>query len=343
MRFTGWFFHAQVFMLCFTWMCAPAQTIGNDDQTDVKSQIRKAWEYRQQETRTARFVWTEARTQVDATGKAARYRVDDVTLVFDGDKFRYETEFVRPETGTEQDPHRYLTVFDGDRSQLYRPTGSSRPEAVIFPEQTFSEKHNLYIRPILLLCRPLTEGGLDIQLETYRVEPKRSVVDTRECVVLTEVAGSRPGGLQNVMWLDPQAAYIPLQFIEKVHGHNTIQIAMHYSEDASHGWLVTKWTVSWLNPNGSLNQSADCEVTREQINVPIDPGEFEVDYPVDTFVTDQRTDTQFVVLPGGKRQMIPKGGAPAPRTRSWILWINLMVICTLVVILLCRRAVAKRV
>ncbi len=140
-------------------------------------------------------------------------------------------------------------------------------------EQTFSEKHNLYIRPILLLCRPLTEGGLDIQLETYRVEPKRSVVDTRECVVLTEVAGSRPGGLQNVMWLDPQAAYIPLQFIEKVHGHNTIQIAMHYSEDASHGWLVTKWTVSWLNPNGSLNQSADCEVTREQINVPIDPGE----------------------------------------------------------------------
>ena len=305
---------------CFCLVAFSASIAAAKQQSQLDS-VAKAWNARQGEIATLRFRWSERRVMakgsLNSTVTLAPGEnlppTDLVTttpdhwLLLDGVKVSYKA--YTPSTKTENDsrgPWRSNIAYNGSVSKMYSPPRTGPGIGTIFREAEFKEIENMNIRAILLAYRALHPGVLKMSLVQYTLQSKNAMVDGRPHWLLVEQSG---GSLTRSLWLDPDRSFHVARYIEEVNEPGLAprlwcKLDVTYAADARHAWVPAGWTVIFLRPNGAMSRSIEASVTQYDFNQSIPTEEFELPFPVGTYVTDKRDGSAWIERSGGARRVI---------------------------------------
>jgi hypothetical protein len=298
-------------------------------------QINEAWRSREQRTKSLVFDWQEAElitkgsrcfTTVEGNPivyKPVFYPPHDVTyeykrrLKVDRQKMRYESRgpMEVQELGVYL-PRWYLSLSDGNVAKTFfdkDESGDERSHASGFirdpPKQIDAEF--LQLRAILVSYRPFTMNlGEDYDLSKYLMRGTGVTIHERDCVVLT---GTSKGMWQNRLWIDSEREFVPVRWQSIVQGVLRIQLDVEYEHDASYGWVPCAWKWSCYGhpdagqPVGKLTEQGSAHVTRHELNVHIPGSEFVFDFPVGTYVGDERNNEHYILRKGGEKRIVTEG------------------------------------
>ena len=252
--------------------------------SDAKSRISEAWRERQSATNTLTI---SVRSDVTMTITEDDFTESEkhISVALDENKFslrlkrarRDGVDAVRGSTGQH-------AIFDGTTSKFY--TGLSNPKNlgtgnVTDAPYAFGAKE-LMIRPILLVYRPLLAELSQLPLEKCVVRKNGGTIDGIRCWVLAE----RTGRISREYWLDPERAFLPLRYQNRVRGRDRNKIDIRYRQ---HGddWRLARWDITQLNTeDGSLVSTMRCDVVATELNKPVPTSEFEINYPPRTRIED---------------------------------------------------------
>jgi hypothetical protein len=88
-----------------------------------------------------------------------------------------------------------------------------------------------------------------------------------------------------------------------------MQLDVDYVQDPQYGWVPTSWKYVLMDPTKAYDQIArsfHSTVTAWEVNIPIDPSEFELAFPVGTRVSEPNSPTpEYIVTKDGKKRIIP--------------------------------------
>ncbi|MCX7428933.1 MAG: hypothetical protein NTW96_25310 [Planctomycetia bacterium] len=261
-----------------------------------------------------------AMPQGDATGKVdvaklERLPATDVsvectrTVIFNGTMLRMDCEGsywnpIRAEIA--QDP--IVNTFDGEVGKNLFDYRKSTGEILGAIDK---EARNLQCRsPVFLVLalayRPcdLDMGGLN--LKKYTVSPNMDTIDDRTCVVLSPNPPS-PHGEGRTLWLDPHRDLLVVRLQTAMRDKARVTTYdISYQKDPSHGWVPSEW--KWIATGGGrrLFEQGAARMKGYSINTDIPRSEFQLDFPVGTYVTDFRSMKRYIARPAGEPRTVTK-------------------------------------
>ena len=303
--------------------------------TITLAQIEKAWRDRAARLHSGRIDWKETRHlpkgAIDRKGEPSPFGLlpakDDVPdqpvkhtytreFAFDRGKLRYaanEPIWDVP-TGDFFGGKRVAT-FDGDVGALLRP----RPEGEKFRSEGVIGRDadiilaDMAVKPVLWHFCPEIRA-ID-RLKGYSMTEERAKFDGAECIVLAEkpppVGTVR--GTSGTLWLEPKRGFIVRRWIDRVADAVVSQMDVFYRDDPQHGPVPTGWKRLDQTQEGAMRRRVEAEVTRTELNQAIDPGEFRIEFPPGTLVTEMISNDPNVrekysfILPDGTTR--PVSGA----------------------------------
>lgn len=283
-------------------------------QRDLQ-QIIQVWKARENRVRSARFTWTESLTLTPGAvlGKepSSSPLQDDVTnrinatLLFDGDRIRYNTE--GPIWARDQEkfaPRQYSSAFDGEESKAFysdNPDNHIHPLGFVKNEKTTQDIQNYHLMPLLLSYRALHPAMNWLKPEQFKDREKIAFLRDRNCVIVESQAKSR----KYIFSVDPQRDYSVLRFEEIVSDKLSLRIDVDYSNDREHGWVPLAWNVAMFNTvTSKVREGVIGKMKTYSINVPIEKQEFQIVFPPGTEVVDRKTNQSYLVLEDGKKRII---------------------------------------
>lgn len=214
----------------------------------------------------------------------------EYTLWMDGDKVRIDNEGnVWSFDQGEFVPERMVTASDGQSSWEFRPsvTAKRRSEGTIYDKSECRAASLMNYKPFFgtYRLRYLLGSDRDVIEEAWVLAGQEEVGGV-ECVVLKK---SRGGGREVRCYLTPEKDFSLVRFSLHSKGRMSRRIDVTHSRDDSHGWVPATWQISKMNTaDGTLGSSFAATVTDYSINSPIDPGLFQMNFPVGTVVLDHR-------------------------------------------------------
>jgi hypothetical protein len=139
-------------------------------------------------------------------------------------------------------------------------------------------------------------------------------------VVLTATWGAKTGYLA----LAPQMEFAALPYSTRYKGRPGLQMDVSYRQDAKGWWTPTEWQFTSLDRDGHLDWMHSAVVRECAVNPSISDAAFDIEFPVGTVVTHEKTHRQFQIAEGGKQvavvvdggRIVPLGGGSA---KPW-LW-----------------------
>jgi hypothetical protein len=227
-------------------------------------------------------------------------------LIIGGDKMRYEADLVRwPAAGSGFITKHYAAAWNGRDSKLLFSMDRELeyPSGAVMKEQGHTDAAMVYLRPLMLWCRPLDPllgALLGEQLELRAALPPGSGPDG---VLVRHPAAN---GGRHEIYVDPARSYVPTR-LANYDSQNVLRIqsAIQYRHDAQHGWLPSEWDVSCLDKDGLVLESVKARVEDIAINVNPPPEEFEINFPPGTWVNDAKRSKSYIVrASGGKREVL---------------------------------------
>jgi hypothetical protein len=234
-------------------------------------------------------------------------------LCLDGDKMRYSylnkiwsvplDKFVDLE---------FTSVFDGAiPKSLLAMSGDAYPTGKISRLDHHEDAHNANLKPLLLSFRPL-DASLGIGASSnWAVSSQRGIVGGHTCRILEST--NQATDIDRSIWVDPERDWIVLRYLETNKEKVIIQIDVDYESDPTHGWVPSSWRITWCRPDGPVQEASVNKVTEYTINDPVDAAMFDIEFPPETCVEDQRTPsalggmTKYIVLADGKKRVIRPG------------------------------------
>jgi hypothetical protein len=292
--------------------------------------VLKAWRARQNATRTLRVRWTEQITYAKGAIPNPLNPKDPVPpqtttveshneLALSGDKLRFATD--GPQWNHEHGdffPQKYLSTFDGQVSKSYYAPGMSHGSGFIKKEKRDENANSFYLLPLLITFRGVHASTGDFNPKDYVLTDKRGVVGGRTCVLFEEAPAVREQRRRNSRsdasaswWLDPERDFVVLRYVETEGPRPVLQFTCSYRPLPEGGWVPTGWSTVALAEDGSVRQASQCTVTHLVTNVRLDAGEFVIDFPPDTQVSDLRSGAEYLVRPGGQPRLITPAEAGA--------------------------------
>jgi len=289
--------------------------------------IEQAWRERGARFRSGRVAWKEtkilARGGVHTEGDVAPFfrakgplpsqdlkHTFERELVFEGDRLRYtNNEPIWHEAVNDFWPGPFMSAFDGQLTTELdeRPQASAfQRDGYVFPGGR-SILSLLVLKPVLYHFSP--EGDPIAYLKRCAITGQRERFDGSDCVVLAELSRRGPDDKQTT-WLDAQRGFLVRRWVSRLGGAIVGQVDVFYRDDPQYGPLPKGWKRLEQTKEGVLRESIEAEVTRVELNVPIDPGEFRVQFPPGTLVVEQtiadgaRQEQRSYILPDGTARPI---------------------------------------
>jgi hypothetical protein len=229
----------------------------------------------------------------------------------------------------------YVVVFDGTVGKHFYPKGSSYtpwPQGII--RNRFPEANALYLLPLFMTFRAVSPEYRSFDLQTMAASGRRNFVQNRPSYEWERhTAGSR-----EQMWVDPSRACTIVGYQSMTGEQITSKIRMEYREEGECGFVPVRWNIVTFFPDGKLQGSVEATLTDCQINTEVAAGEFELEFPPGTRVTDTREGDRslgyIVRASGGKRKVLPAdigatydqmlnsdpGEALGTRRPAWASW-----------------------
>lgn len=162
-------------------------------------------------------------------------------------------------------------------------------------------------RPPYLIFRSLNVGLFDPK--DYVVTSDCGEIEGRRHVVLQEHNKSAAWSL----WVDPARDFVVSRFVLSQDGNLLADGNISYARSNEDGWVPKQWTIVHKDQNGTIKRSITAVVKELAINVPINPHEFELDFPPGTYVADSTRKTdggetfQYEVLEDGQTRVVKPG------------------------------------
>ncbi len=299
------------------------------EEKDTVNKVIQAWRNRQERVRSGHFVMEESRTFAEGTltAKANSFRsrllepgvqaearngpFRDTTvevqsiLSFEGDRMRYTIK--GPQWAPEREEFlesTYLSVFDGSLGKTFY---SDSADEKLFPLGFIDVKTDrnpdaktCYLYALFMNYRPFhpTMGQFSSQGWTTA---GKGVVDGKDCLIVENVGSS----WTKSCWVDPARDYIILRYTNRTTrgGKDVSKLDISYINDKKNGWIPSRWKAVLLFPErGTLDESSTTTVSSYTINPSFEPSEFQIDFPVGTFVRHYQEPDQYLVdKNGGKR------------------------------------------
>jgi hypothetical protein len=294
-------------------------------------------------------------------------------LKIDGKNVRYEYRGPRAiEHLGEYVQSGYLTVTDGRVCTTFfdkAADGRSHPTGYIDDPRrellSGAVYRQLYLRPILLCYRPYAMPNPDdFDLSQFLANPEPVVLRQHNCVVLSGVSGD----YRTLFWVDVEKESVPVRWQSIVQGALRIQVDMEYSRDALRGWAPSDWTFSvYAQPEagqriGKLKEQGSARVTKYELNTEVAPSEFRFEFPLGTYVVDNRKDECYILRENGTKRLVTQrevnagysyeelvatetgraGGVVESRPRRWPLPVLSAALVLCVVVFVLRRQIRKR-
>jgi hypothetical protein len=161
----------------------------------------------------------------------------------------------------------------------------------------------------------MTVRGLDPSLRSYNIRDflvtgRKANLAGRSCVEL--IRQGPAGRSADRLWVDPGREYVIARFQHTERETPTEQIDVRYRSNQQCGWVPESWSVVWSAPDGKLRESSRETVTQYQINEEVSPEEFDIVFPPGAWISDLKTDLDYIVKPGGGKRMINRDEMVAP-------------------------------
>jgi hypothetical protein len=242
-----------------------------------------------------------------------------------------------------------LLVFDGKVVKEYKPqTHQAYPRGYIATEDP--ELTRPAYAPIRITYAPSRGAKNPLDIAKCWLSARQGVVDGRACLLLEETPNIE-------WWVDPARDYtVVRRFSKGRDGQVRSWWECSYVQDAAHGWVPSTWKYASNNKDGSLQRATEYSVTAYAINPPAGEDDFQLDFPVGTFVEDLRDKKGFIVRPDDGQRVVTmaermrrvsydelvkteSGAAGLPPARSaWagMRWISLGICVVSAVLLLFR-------
>jgi hypothetical protein len=137
------------------------------------------------------------------------------------------------------------------------------------------------------------------------IRPGAAEIEDHKCIVLEQtVQGSKES-----FWLDPARDFIILRVLRDYRGNAFEQLDISYSADEICGWIPSAWRGLWKlsrdnGMNMTLQESFEARVISHELNFLFRAEDFELKFPVDTFVEDQRSGEGYIAQKDNAKRMI---------------------------------------
>lgn len=318
-------------VLAAAWASIPGDGSAQGQGAVTIETIVKAWKEREEQVRSARFVWTEKETitrgfvtKLVGSLPMSERRLRDMgispgsvvppedttydvpsSLCLDGSKISYSRDaqqWSAKERAFVVQPS--LAVFDGALGKTLASKGTTYmpfPQAQIRsgppPVSTLS------LSPLITAFRPFHNKLRIVDIQSMILTSRRATIMGRPCMELEQRSGS---SVQRI-WVDPSRNYNLACYIVMDNERMRSKVDVEYRKGDGGRWLPEKWDVQMLDLGGKLETAARGKLTKHEINVSVDPGEFDIEFPPGTRVHDVRnpkSPVDYIVKEGTKKRMI---------------------------------------
>jgi hypothetical protein len=224
-----------------------------------------------------------------------------VTKLSEG-KWRTEHE----EKGRNAGWEKQISTYNSGTLKTFMPEGTapSHPLGNIHKSGFHNIGQVINVRPLFLIYRAFSAKLFDP--EDFSPLPKMEMVKNNLCLVLKSKSQA------TTLWLSPDMDFSVLRY-----AYRNEQAHIDYKKDSRYGWVPVKWSVIRTGPRDQFSQSATSEVTEVRFNVAFDAKEFDLDFPVGTWVRDWTKpselgdNTQYIVRAGGEKRFVMDAEIPA--------------------------------
>jgi hypothetical protein len=285
-------------------------------------EVIKAWTNRHNLVHSARFSWTETRTEVKGSrlnprmhkavnpkgltmpDKDSTYEVES-RLIYDREKWRYSFRNAswNPESMRQGIPQELLWVFNGKISKFYSaPEGERQyPEGSTTQKEIPSKFYSWY-KPLFWAYQIPDKTVPDFDLAELRISPRHGIIEMRNYLILEQ---GKATSKKTSVWVDPARDFMIGRFIEETKGNVLFQCDISYRLDESLNlWIPRSWVIAVAQSDGSPLLSGTAHLKDYAINPKIDPAEFEYDFPEGTWVNSD--EGMYIQRAGGKKRFISR-------------------------------------
>lgn len=278
------------------------------------AQIIEAWKQREEQVRTAKFVWKETRTQAkgyvsDTLGRLAKkpgqtIPPEDTTftvpaeLLLQDSNFRFtfgdsqwstgeDVKLVKQDTVAVQSQKNNLTVMP-DRTNF-----GTWPIATIYGQPVNPYRAEVTLRPFWTTFRGITSALYAVELTEYTVQPQMVRLNGVECLALLRQAS--PNRTER-LWVAPSRGYALIRQAEFEGTQIRFQLTVNYRTENG-VWCPDRWEIINLDTAGKLKYTVKGEMSSVELNPTVTPADFEVALPPGCAVNDIKSKQQYIILP----------------------------------------------
>jgi hypothetical protein len=305
-----------VYVCCASILYALTPLAVADDVSPSLDDVRVAWEARQDACHSVRYVWIELETTMKGVELASLPEPNGIYPAEDTksehrcslsiSEMKIAIERRGPYWSTELrrfEQKAYRAVFDGAASKnLYSgPAYPMNAVGFITSEVAFQDRTDFHLRAVALLHRPLVPALGGIDLERWTASENTEALRDLNCLILTdEASGER-------LWLDVARGFLVVRQEIVSNGSAVQRLEVEYTRDTNGFDLVQKWENALLHPgSGTIRKSLSSRVVETVVNEPIGESEFDIKYPANTIIRDDRDENTYRVDRQGKLVLLPK-------------------------------------
>jgi hypothetical protein len=287
----------------------------------LAQKVLEAWQAREQAAQQVKIRWQDTKTLTPGALNHPKIPKEVIllpaktetwdsfyTLFLDGVKVKLVSDTIGISEKQEAKRQQQIIVFDGVLNKSFWPAQiHNYPQGDIGDEKYPLGLNTNNLRPVLLLFRPLRYAKLDYFQETdllqARILAETMPLRERHCLVLRVVARA---GSWRELWLDRERDYLPLREISYIGDRPFLQIDWLEYRQEKGLWVPLAWKWQRWRDQQVLWTTA-CRALEVQVNQPLPPDEFVLEFPEGTWITDRRqrdehgNPTHYLIRASGKR------------------------------------------
>jgi len=288
---------------------------------DTRELLIDAWNRRQSSIHSFQFSWTGKRyARADVAVDPIEARSLDkpvdhglacetqMTLTVDEKRrFRFDVhEKVWAAEKSAYVPKEQIDAFDGPlrRNFFSRGVSTSYPLAFISKHDPPTVLNGINSLAITMVYRPFDMMMINrLVPEKIQLSAEQATIDGHPCIIVEQVEGN----YGRRVWADTSRDYVPVRWVSGPDGRRSMQIDISYSKDAKYGWVPTAWNAGLFDGPERIEEGWQTITVKYQLNEAIPDSEFQLKYPVGTWIQDYTTKETYILLKDGKKRPILPG------------------------------------
>jgi hypothetical protein len=223
------------------------------------------------------------------------------SVSFDDSKLVYELTRKNWKMGGVREFSERFT-FDGRIGKNWRSdNGNGFPVGQIRSEDYHTEISNYHLLPILMAYRPTYAKMEPYRGATFKLTGREALIGGRNVV---EVATVPPGDPVRSLWVDLGRECVVVRFVHRKENVDQLKIDVEYKADEKAGWAPVSWSTVERFDDGTLRITSRAKVSDHEINPKLDKSDFDIVFPVGTYVHDEKGGGKFIEMENGEKRQL---------------------------------------